>query len=69
MDKTLLIKAIIKSGYEVIYITRPRRWGKSLNLNMLKYFFNREVDERGHLINPNPNLVLFKGGKIHNENG
>ena len=35
VDKTLLINAIIKSK-KVTLITRPRRWGKTLNLSMLE---------------------------------
>jgi hypothetical protein len=37
-DKTLLIKDIIDDGAGVILITRPRRFGKTLNLSMLNYF-------------------------------
>lgn len=36
---------------------------------MLKYFFNREVDKKGNIIIPNPNLVLFKGGKTLSNDG
>ncbi|MCB1194416.1 MAG: AAA family ATPase [Leptospiraceae bacterium] len=39
VDKTLLIKEILDSGTEVYLITRPRRFGKTLNLSMLKCFF------------------------------
>lgn len=37
-DKTLFIKEVIDSGAEVMVITRPRRFGKTLNLSMLYYF-------------------------------
>lgn len=37
-DKSLLIKDIIEEGANVILITRPRRFGKTLNLSMLYYF-------------------------------
>lgn len=40
VDKTLLIKELWESG-EVVLITRPRRFGKTLNLSMLRYFFER----------------------------
>ena len=63
MDKTLLIKEIIENSAEAILITRPRRWGKSLNMNMLKYFLNIEVDEKGRALDPQPHRVLFTGGK------
>ena len=39
-DKTGLIKEILESGTLSILFTRPRRFGKSLNMSMLKYFFD-----------------------------
>ncbi len=45
VDKTLFIKEIIDSSEEAILITRPRRWGKTLNLDMLKTFFEPESEE------------------------
>lgn len=42
-DKTLFIQEIINDGAEVTLITRPRRWGKTLNMSMLHYFFSAEV--------------------------
>jgi hypothetical protein len=62
VDKTLFIKEIIDSAEEAILITRPRRWGKTLNLDMLRIFFAIEVDEQGNKVSENSNKVLFKGG-------
>lgn len=45
VDKTLFIKEIIDSSEEAILITHPRRWGKTLNLDMLKTFFELESEE------------------------
>ncbi len=42
VDKSLLIPEILQ-GAEVILITRPRRFGKTLNMSMLRYFFAPEV--------------------------
>ncbi|BBM44820.1 AAA family ATPase [Leptotrichia trevisanii] len=39
-DKTGLIEEILESGTTRILFTRPRRFGKSLNMSMLKYFFD-----------------------------
>ena len=39
VDKTGLIKELLRNWGEVNLFTRPRRFGKSLNMNMLKYFF------------------------------
>ena len=38
VDKSLLIKKIIENISEVILFTRPRRFGKTINFSMLKYF-------------------------------
>ncbi len=40
VDKTLLIRDLILDESKVKIINRPRRFGKTLNLNMLKYFFD-----------------------------
>jgi hypothetical protein len=39
VDKTGLIKELLDNWGEVNLFTRPRRFGKSLNMNMLRYFF------------------------------
>ena len=38
VDKTRLIEDIIKHGLKVKLFTRPRRFGKTLNMSTLKYF-------------------------------
>ena len=40
IDKTMYIKDIIDNQSGVILITRPRRFGKTLNMSMLKYYFD-----------------------------
>ena len=40
VDKTLMIKDLLSSWSEVNLFTRPRRFGKSLNLSMLFQFFD-----------------------------
>ena len=40
VDKSELISDILREGAEVYNFTRPRRFGKSLNLSMLDAFFN-----------------------------
>jgi len=39
VDKTLFIKEVIDSGDKILLIPRPRRFGKTLNLSMLGYFY------------------------------
>ncbi|UCH95492.1 MAG: AAA family ATPase [Candidatus Aminicenantes bacterium] len=40
VDKTLLIKEILDKGDTILLLPRPRRFGKTLNLSMLKYFYD-----------------------------
>ncbi len=39
IDKSLFIKDVIEDGAKVILLPRPRRFGKTLNISMLKYFY------------------------------
>ncbi len=57
VDKTLLIKDIIDDLTEVKLITRPRRFGKTLNMSMLHHFFAKTVSNE-------PTEHLFSGLKI-----
>lgn len=50
VDKSLLIKEIVDDA-EVILITRPRRFGKTLNMSMLRYFFESNRSDTTHLFN------------------
>ena len=48
-DKTKFIEEVIKDGSQVKLFARPRRFGKTLNMSMLKYFFdikNREENKK-----------------------
>lgn len=44
VDKTRMIRELLSNWGEVNLFTRPRRFGKSLNMNMLKYFFEYGCD-------------------------
>ena len=48
VDKSLLIKEVI-AGSEVLLLPRPRRFGKTLNLSMLRYFFEKSPDDHAYL--------------------
>ena len=58
VDKTLIIRDIIDSQAKVTLFTRPRRFGKTLNLSMLRRFFE---DERKADGTPVDNRHLFDG--------
>ncbi|HQS83811.1 MAG TPA: AAA family ATPase, partial [Alphaproteobacteria bacterium] len=49
VDKTILLKTIIEDAYDVLLVTRPRRWGKTLNMTMLQYFFGIPVKSNGEI--------------------
>ncbi len=44
IDKSLFIKDVINNESEVVLITRPRRFGKTLNMSMLYYYFSIDED-------------------------
>lgn len=50
-DKSLFIKDIIDSGAKSVLLPRPRRFGKTLNLSMLHYFYERSETDHRHLFN------------------
>ena len=54
MDKSEFVAEIINEHADVLLITRPRRFGKTLNLSMLRYFFDINEDCRD----------IFRGLKI-----
>lgn len=58
VDKTGFIKEWWESGDDVTLITRPRRFGKTLNMDMLKCFFSNQCAGRSD---------LFEGLSIWNE--
>ena len=51
IDKSLFIKHIIDNSSGVILITRPRRFGKTLNMSMLKYYFDCTLKDSKELFN------------------
>nr|WP_302596091.1 AAA family ATPase [uncultured Acetatifactor sp.] len=66
VDKTGLIKDLLENCGEVNLFTRPRRFGKSLNMNMLKYFFEYGCDPQlfeGLAISAEPQLCQEHMGK------
>ena len=56
VDKTLLIDEMLMNKSKVTLFTRPRRFGKTLNMSMLKYFFDVEDKEE--------NKKLFENLKV-----
>lgn len=45
VDKSLFIKNIINESAKVVLLTRPRRFGKTINMSMLHYYFTNDISE------------------------
>ncbi len=58
VDKSLFIKKVLDRSTEVLLLPRPRRFGKTLNLSMLRYFFEKRSENLAY---------LFKGLAIEQE--
>ena len=58
VDKSLLINELLSKKSKVTLLSRPRRFGKTLNMSMLNYFFNIEDKDN--------NKKLFEGLAISN---
>ena len=61
VDKTLLIKELLDKKGDVNLFTRPRRFGKTLNMSMVQYFFEDSRKDDGTKVD---NRSLFDGLSI-----
>ena len=66
VDKTLLIKKIWENPSQVLLFPRPRRFGKTLNLSMMRYFFEKTEDSNADLfeglfISGRPEIMAHQG--------
>ena len=66
IDKTLFIKEWWESGDDVTLITRPRRFGKTLNMSMVEQFFSIFYENRGDLFE---GLSIWQEEKYRNLQG
>lgn len=66
IDKTELIREWWENQDDVTLITRPRRFGKTLNLNMLECFFSNKYTDRGDLFE---GLAIWKYEKFRKLQG
>lgn len=69
VDKSLLIKEFIENGAAIILTPRPRRFGKTLNMSMIKYFFDINMKEKKNRLNGEVEYSrsLFNGLNIEEE--
>ena len=66
VDKSLLIKEVLDDSAQIVLIPRPRRFGKTLNLSMIRYFVERCDEDRRYLFN---NLLIEKEEDIMKKQG
>lgn len=69
VDKTLFIKEIIDDGAQVKLILRPRRFGKTFNMSMLKYFFEKTTKKDEHVGLFDTMAIWNEGMRYRNELG
>ena len=77
VDKTLFIKELLDRKGKVNLFTRPRRFGKTLNMSMLQYFFEKSRNPRTNLpilpghpgICPGPGGILRAGQGTGGDHG
>jgi len=67
IDKTLFIKEIIENSSQVLLIPRPRRFGKTLNLSMLKYFLEKTETDTRYLFKDTNIEQYEKFQEFHNQ--
>src|SRR5690348_15689133 len=49
VDKTALLDDVLDANAQVLLVPRPRRFGKTLNLSMLRYFLEKSDEDRTSL--------------------
>jgi hypothetical protein len=63
VDKSHLIRELLDApGVQVVLLPRPRRFGKSLNLSMLRYFFEKRDEDLSHLF---VDLSIWQAGEAY----
>nr|VFK67626.1 MAG: PD-(D/E)XK nuclease superfamily protein [Candidatus Kentron sp. UNK]VFK72855.1 MAG: PD-(D/E)XK nuclease superfamily protein [Candidatus Kentron sp. UNK] len=62
VDKSLLIQSVLDSSAQVLLLPRPRRFGKTLNLSMLRAFFDRDTPGSAELFR---GLAIERAGEAY----
>lgn len=63
-DKSLLIRELLDNGSEAVLFPRPRRFGKTLNLSMLRYFFEQTDSDTSLLFR---DLAIWRQGQAYTQ--
>ena len=62
VDKTFLIRDVLDKGAEVLLLPRSRRFGKTLNLSMLRWFFDKREEDLSALF---ADLSIWNAGEAY----
>ena len=62
VDKTLLVKDILDEGSKILLFTRPRRFCKTLNMDMLRTFFEKTIEDSSRYFT---NKKIWSQGKLY----
>lgn len=62
VDKSQLIREVLDKGAEVLLLPRPRRFGKTLNMSMLRCFFEARAEDLSHLFT---DLSIWQAGEAY----
>ncbi len=60
VDKSLLLKELIDQGAVALLLPRPRRFGKTLNLSMMRYFYEKTETDTSRLFR---HLKIWQAGE------
>jgi len=62
VDKSHLVREVIDQGSQVLQLSRPRRFGKTLNLSMLRYFLEKRGEDHSDLF---ADLSIWQAGDAY----
>jgi hypothetical protein len=62
VDKSHLIREVLDQGADVLALPRPRRFGKTLNLSLLRYFFEKRGEDLSRLF---ADLSIWQAGDAY----
>jgi len=62
VDKSHLVREVFDQGSQVVLLPRPRRFGKTLNLSMLRYFLEKRDEDLSGLF---ADLSIWQAGDAY----
>src|SRR5215475_12237399 len=62
VDKSHLIRGVLDKGAEILLLPRPRRFGTTLNMTMLRCFFEKRAEDLSPLFS---DLSIWQAGEAY----